>query len=122
MEVVVSTGGEAVYAKAIGRGCFGLESNVTCGDRPLWKKAEDGVMWWAGDVRGSAMLTRAPGLEVNAKEAPMAGKWGTVVQPSVKVTALRSDWSTVKIRWERATTKRNNKQKKAVTCTVAMGK
>jgi len=47
MEVVVSTGGEAVYAIAIGRGCFGLLSNVTCGDRPLWKKAEDRVMRWA---------------------------------------------------------------------------
>jgi len=52
----------------------------------------------------------------------MAGEWGTVVQPSVKVTALRSDWSTVTVCWERAPTKRDNKQKKAVTCTVAIGK
>ena len=52
------------------------------------------------DVRGRAMLTRAAGLEVNAKEAPMAVEWGTVDQPSVKVTELASDWSTVKVRWE----------------------
>ena len=46
-EVVVSTDGVAIYAKAIACGCLELESNVTCGDRPLWKKVEDVVMWWA---------------------------------------------------------------------------